>query len=214
MAHTTIINGTIYEKSKGKDLAGGTVYEKDHGKTLVGGTVYEVGFAKPTVKVLLANDTTSYFKVGELSSAGIYELSVGETLIFDVGGDDAGASYIYLNSTTVAGGSGVKKCSYEHTLTADTAIQFGVSWGLHSCRIREAAEGDIVFVIDYAMTGGSYTAKDGMTWAEWYNSDYSSSKAAMTISDDSVKLSSQTIKYNNIAVKPTDKLIGFAVYTV
>lgn len=45
MAHTTIINGTIYEKSKGKDLAGGTVYEKDHGKTLVGGTVYEVGFA-------------------------------------------------------------------------------------------------------------------------------------------------------------------------
>ena len=53
MAHTTIINGTIYEKSKGKDLAGGTVYEKDHGKTLVGGTVYEVGFAPSEATVTI-----------------------------------------------------------------------------------------------------------------------------------------------------------------
>ena len=44
MAHTTMVNGTIYEKSKGKDLVGGTVYEKDHGKTLVGGTVCEIAF--------------------------------------------------------------------------------------------------------------------------------------------------------------------------
>ena len=210
MAHKTLINGTAYEISGGKTLVNGTAYNIKNGKTLVGGTAYEVGFVKPTVKVLLGSDTNSYFKVGELSSAGIYEVPVGETLIFDVGGDDALGSYISKNNELVVDGSGVPKSHYEHTLTADVAIQYSSLFQSHNCSICEALDGGIVFVINRNVLGGSFAAEDGMTWAEWCNSDYNT--GITEVSGDSVKIGETIVKYNNIAVKPTDKIIGFGIY--
>ena len=45
MAHKTLISGTAYSVSGGRDLIGGTGYGCKAGKTLIGGTAYEVKFS-------------------------------------------------------------------------------------------------------------------------------------------------------------------------
>lgn len=45
MAHKTLINGTGYDISGGREMIGGTGYAKKGGRTLIDGTAYEVKFS-------------------------------------------------------------------------------------------------------------------------------------------------------------------------
>lgn len=45
MAHKTLISGTAYSVTGGRELIGGTGYGCKAGKTLIGGTAYEVKFS-------------------------------------------------------------------------------------------------------------------------------------------------------------------------
>lgn len=44
MAHKTLISGTAYSVTGGRELIGGTGYGCKDGKTIIGGTAYEVKF--------------------------------------------------------------------------------------------------------------------------------------------------------------------------
>lgn len=46
MAHKTLISGTAYDISGGRELIGGTGYDCKAGKTLIGGTAFTVPFSK------------------------------------------------------------------------------------------------------------------------------------------------------------------------
>lgn len=46
MAHKTLISGTAYSVTGGRDLIGGTGYDCKAGKTLIGGTAFTVPFSK------------------------------------------------------------------------------------------------------------------------------------------------------------------------
>ena len=45
MAHKTLINGTAYSVTGGRELIGGTGYDCKAGKTLIGGTAFAVKFS-------------------------------------------------------------------------------------------------------------------------------------------------------------------------
>ena len=45
MAHKTLISGTVYSVSGGRELIGGTGYEKKKGRVLVNGTGYDIPFS-------------------------------------------------------------------------------------------------------------------------------------------------------------------------
>lgn len=45
MAHKTLISGTAYSVTGGRELIGGTGYGCKDGKTIIGGTAYEVKFS-------------------------------------------------------------------------------------------------------------------------------------------------------------------------
>ena len=56
MAHKTLISGTAYSVTGGRELIGGTDYSIKKGRTLIGGTVYDITFAPPYDSVF-ANNT-------------------------------------------------------------------------------------------------------------------------------------------------------------
>lgn len=66
MAHKTLISGTAYSVTGGRELIGGTGYDCKAGKTLIGGTAFTVPFAKgPTLSsitpggILMLNESGS-----------------------------------------------------------------------------------------------------------------------------------------------------------
>ena len=73
MAHKTLISGTAYSVSGGRELIGGTGYGCKAGKTLIGGTVYEVKGGK-----CLVNGTSYDIKKGRtlINGAG-YDITFG-----------------------------------------------------------------------------------------------------------------------------------------
>ena len=56
MAHKTLISGTAYSVTGGRELIGGTGYSIKKGRTLIGGTGYDITFAPPYDSVF-ANNT-------------------------------------------------------------------------------------------------------------------------------------------------------------
>lgn len=46
MAHKTLISGTAYSVTGGRELIGGTGYDCKAGKTLIGGTAFTVPFRR------------------------------------------------------------------------------------------------------------------------------------------------------------------------
>lgn len=66
MAHKTLISGTAYSVTGGRELIGGTGYDCKAGKTLIGGTAFIIPFAKgPTLRsitpggILMLNESGS-----------------------------------------------------------------------------------------------------------------------------------------------------------
>lgn len=66
MAHKTLISGTAYSVTGGRELIGGTGYDCKAGKTLIGGTAFTIPFAKgPTLSsitpggILMLNESGS-----------------------------------------------------------------------------------------------------------------------------------------------------------
>ena len=56
MAHKTLISGTAYSVTGGRELIGGTDYSIKKGRTLIGGAGYDITFAPPYDSVF-ANNT-------------------------------------------------------------------------------------------------------------------------------------------------------------
>ena len=56
MAHKTLISGTAYSVTGGRELIGGTGYSIKKGRTLIGGAGYDITFA-PHYDSVFANNT-------------------------------------------------------------------------------------------------------------------------------------------------------------
>lgn len=91
MAHRTLINGTGYDMSGGRDLIGGTGYGKKKGRVLVNGTGYDVPFSSgipigtlavgSTVKIGVNGKSYDFLVVnqGIPSNSSLYDSSCNGT---------------------------------------------------------------------------------------------------------------------------------------
>ena len=143
----------------------------------------------------------------EISSAGTYELPLGTVIDFWIGPEKgSGSADIYINDEYVTGSRDGEKCSYYHTLTTNIIISVSIGSGYGAFYITEVPENCIVFSIsgDYA---GSYTAEDGMTWAEWFASSYNTT--GKTADDVSAITDS-----NGNVVNLTDVIVNGTAYEV
>ena len=69
-----------------------------------------------------------------------------------------------------------------------------------------------VKLIKFTIVGITYQAKEGMTWAEWVESEYNTDD--FTASSSTIfKTDTSIVKYNSINVTPTDVIISDATYT-
>ena len=59
MAHKTLIGGTAYKITGGRDLIDGTGYAKKSGKVLIGGTTYEIGFEPSEFTMTISGGNTT-----------------------------------------------------------------------------------------------------------------------------------------------------------
>ena len=102
MAHKTLISGTAYSVSGGRELIGGTGYGCKAGKTLIGGTAFDIAFDDGTALSWYLNTTIAIPKkeiYGNFSSkgrnfVGIKANNSRENLIYD----GAPASLVYYKS--------------------------------------------------------------------------------------------------------------------
>lgn len=130
MAHRTLINGTGYDISGGREMIGGTGYAKKGGRTLIDGTVYEIGFAKKfTVTITGEFYATQYGAKGYVKIAGTsvpvgeYQVESGTEIEVRAGYDFSGRynAAIYLNGNLISSGQNNK---YTFNATNDTKINF------------------------------------------------------------------------------------------
>lgn len=224
MAHKTLIGGTAYEIDGGKTLIGGTAYKIDKGKTLVGGTAYEVGFAPSVAMIYVvghggedcgdgeygqyANSYITYNGV-MYTSPTTFEANVGD--VIECFADSEDMFDIYVNGVKVSG-SGT---TYTYTVTSNAKIELysdGVGKEAY-VKITELLSNNFIFYVSYSY----YTAEEGMTWAEWCNSEYNIGYySRLVIEGDYVKQvagSSYAIVLNDVYVKPTDVIVPGGMYT-
>ncbi len=76
-------------------------------------------------------------------------------------------------------------------------------------------EGQGETTITFTVNGTTYTAEEGMTWAQFVSSSYNTNgfNIQNTINGPLVYSGAKTIKYNGTAVKPTDAILANAAYT-
>ena len=76
-------------------------------------------------------------------------------------------------------------------------------------------EGEGETTITFTVNGTTYTAEEGMTWAQFVSSSYNTNgfNIQNTINGPLVYSGGNTIKYNGTAVKPTDAILANAAYT-
>ena len=90
MAHKTLISGTAYSVTGGRELIGGTGYGCKAGKTIIGGTAFEVKFSEPITVTIHGEkefQAGTQVKIGDLivSTLGTYETSAGTEITARVG---------------------------------------------------------------------------------------------------------------------------------
>ena len=131
MAHKTLISGTAYSVTGGRELIGGTGYGCKAGKTIIGGTAFDVPFGQTEDVLTISGGSTSrigaYVEYGGMKHAS-------DTLHIPVGGNvDVIVGYSVINNARVTlngagtlkelGSSGATK-RYEYTPASNATITF------------------------------------------------------------------------------------------
>ena len=124
MAHKTLISGTAYSVTGGRDLIGGTGYDCKAGKTLINGTAFEVRFAELVTinisKDSSTGDSSAYIiHNGVQYSSGEIEVEVGDTIICSIPSHRGKGSLIIDNKTIINGASVV---SYSYVVESNIQI--------------------------------------------------------------------------------------------
>lgn len=124
MAHKTLISGTAYSVTGGRDLIGGTGYDCKAGKTLINGTAFEVRFAELVTinisKDSSIGDSSAYIiHNGVQYSSGEIEVEVGDTIICSIPSHRGKGSLIIDNKTIINGASVV---SYSYVVESNIQI--------------------------------------------------------------------------------------------
>lgn len=100
MAHKTLISGTGYDVSGGRELIGGTGYAKKKGRVLVNGTGYDIPFAKGsyTIDMSWKYVLSQYGSVKDIQMPTLTYPSTEGSVSFG-----SKAQYVYLsrNSMTI-----------------------------------------------------------------------------------------------------------------
>ena len=131
MAHKTLISGTSYSVTGGRELIGGTGYGCKAGKTIIGGTAFDVPFGSSEYTLTISGGSTesngAYVEYGGMKHAS-------GTLHIPVGGNvDVIVGYYSINLANVTligagtlkelGSSGATK-RYEYTPASNATITF------------------------------------------------------------------------------------------
>lgn len=124
MAHKTLISGTAYSVTGGRELIGGTGYGCKAGKTLINGTAFEVRFAELVTinisKDSSTGDSSAYIiHNGVQYSSGEIEVEVGDTIICSIPSHRGKGSLIIGNKTIINGASVV---SYSYVVESNIQI--------------------------------------------------------------------------------------------
>lgn len=179
MAHKTLVGGTAYEITGGKDLVSGTAYSKKKGRTLVGGTGYDINFKKPTV----FSYTGDYNTYGDANKGWIEMLTSGTLTIsgdvFDVyllgNGSTGSKGTSAVGSASATGGKGGKGGScYEYfgeelngeyavTIAGDGSNTRTAVGTLDIPRLHFPSHGDYTKIIHGADGGAGAISKGGNT---------------------------------------------------
>lgn len=94
MAHKTLISGTAYSVTGGRDLIGGTGYDCKAGKTLIGGTAYEIKF-KPSEYTITMTGSGGKITYNGVEQNGTFTVTAGDSVTIKARAED------YVNSSQV-----------------------------------------------------------------------------------------------------------------
>lgn len=140
MAHKTLISGTAYSVTGGRELIGGTGYGCKAGKTLIGGTAFTVPFgravtvktdatfsgsnlSKATPNLLITCNGTTYTigpQTAEDQANKTFTANTGDSVTLATSNNDYTSYYWRV---TLPDGSQAGNGPVTFTLTADTTIQ-------------------------------------------------------------------------------------------
>lgn len=98
MAHKTLISGTGYDVSGGRELIGGTGYAKKKGRVLVNGTGYDIPFAKGsyTIDMSWKYELSQHVSLKDIQMPTLtYPSTEGSVSFGSV------AKYVYLNGNSM-----------------------------------------------------------------------------------------------------------------
>lgn len=94
MAHKTLISGTAYSVTGGRELIGGTGYGCKAGKTLIGGTAYEIKF-KPSEYTITLTGSGGKITYNGVEQNGTFTVTAGDSVTIKARAED------YVNSSQV-----------------------------------------------------------------------------------------------------------------
>lgn len=125
MAHKTLISGTAYSVSGGRELIGGTGYGCKAGKTLIGGTAFDVPFGSKQCTIRIAGSSGGYASVtinGKKYTGSATVTVEKGTQIAMVAMSDSGTCKITVNGATVASGRPFSNAKYTMKASSDMRI--------------------------------------------------------------------------------------------
>ena len=119
MAHKTLISGTAYSVTGGRELIGGTDYSIKKGRTLIGGAGYDITFAPPYDSVF-ANNTWKQIIEACHNNAVPDTWNVADQKPMTINGVDYQIDIIGKNHDTYAAGGKAPLTFQLHDCYADT----------------------------------------------------------------------------------------------
>lgn len=119
MAHKTLISGTAYSVTGGRELIGGTGYSIKKGRTLIGGAGYDITFAPPYDSVF-ANNTWNQIIKACHNNAVPDTWNVADQKTMTINGVDYQIDIIGKNHDTYTAGGKAPLTFQLHDCYADT----------------------------------------------------------------------------------------------
>ena len=138
MAHKTLISGTAYSVTGGRELIGGTDYSIKKGRTLIGGAGYDITFAPPYDSVF-ANNTWKQIIEACHNNAVPDTWNVADQKPMTINGVDYQIDIIGKNHDTYTAGGKAPLTFQLHDCYADTKAMNSSdtnSGGWTSCAMR------------------------------------------------------------------------------